>query len=69
MPDEHYNVMYQYHPDNFCDHASAKYDPRHADLARRPTHAEIHAAYRYARDKHLRFEAITYERRKLGVAL
>jgi putative pyruvate formate lyase activating enzyme len=61
--------MDQYHPDNFCDPASAKYDPRHADLARRPQAAEIRAAYQYARRKGLQFEAITYERQKLGVAL
>jgi putative pyruvate formate lyase activating enzyme len=69
IPDAPVNIMDQYHPDNFCDPASAKYDPRHADLARRPTHAEIHAAYQHASRNGLRFEAITHERQKLGVAL
>jgi len=69
MPDAPVNIMDQYHPDNFCDPAGDKYDPRHADLARRPTHAEIRAAYQYARKKGLQFEAITYERQKLGVPL
>jgi len=69
MPDAPVNIMDQYHPDNFCDPASAKYDPRHADLARRPQAAEIRAAYQFARRKGLQFEAITYERQKLGVAL
>jgi putative pyruvate formate lyase activating enzyme len=69
IPDAPVNIMDQYHPDNFCDPANAKYDPRHADLARRPTHDEVRAAYRYAGCRGLKFEAITYERQKLGVAL
>jgi putative pyruvate formate lyase activating enzyme len=67
MPEAPVNIMDQYHPDNFCDPANAKYDPRHADLARRPTYDEIRAAYRYGSRRGLRFEAITYERQKLGM--
>jgi putative pyruvate formate lyase activating enzyme len=67
MPRVPVNIMDQYHPDNFCDPASPKYDRRHADLARRPTRAEVADAYRYAERLGLKFEAVTYERRKLGV--
>jgi hypothetical protein len=35
------NVMAQCHPDNFCDPTSAKYRDKYAEIARRPTHAEL----------------------------
>ncbi len=49
MPDVPVNVMDQYHPDMFCDPRGAKYDPRYADIARRPAMAEVHESYRYAK--------------------
>jgi putative pyruvate formate lyase activating enzyme len=67
MPETPVNIMDQYHPDNFCDPGHPKYDARHADLARHPAREEIRAAYEYARSRGLQFEAITYEREKLGV--
>ena len=35
------NVMAQFHPDNFCDPASAKYREKYADIARRPAPVEL----------------------------
>jgi len=62
MPDVPINVMDQYHPDTYCDPRGASYDPRYAELARRPTAAEIRDAYRHARALGLKFETITHER-------
>jgi len=57
------NVMEQFHPDNFCDPTSAKYRDKYADIARRPTHAELEDSWRRARELRLRFETTTFERR------
>jgi putative pyruvate formate lyase activating enzyme len=56
------NVMAQFHPDNFCDPASAKYRDRYADIARRPTPAELKKSWRRARELGLKFETTTFER-------
>ena len=57
------NVMAQFHPDNFCDPASAKYRDRYAEIARRPTRAELDTSWRRARELGLKFETTTFERR------
>jgi putative pyruvate formate lyase activating enzyme len=62
MPAAPVNVMDQYHPDNFCDPASEKYDPRYAAIARRPRRAEFEAACAYARRLGVKFEALTFEK-------
>jgi putative pyruvate formate lyase activating enzyme len=56
------NVMAQFHPDNFCDPASAKYRDRYAEIARRPTHTELNRSWRRARQLDLKFETTTFER-------
>jgi len=53
--------MAQFHPDNFCDPASAKYRETYAEIARRPTHAELNAARRRARTR--QFDTTTFGRR------
>jgi putative pyruvate formate lyase activating enzyme len=57
------NVMAQFHPDNFCDPASGKYREKYAEIARRPTPAELDDSWRRARELRLKFEATTFERR------
>ena len=57
------NVMAQFHPDNFCDPASVKYRDKYAEIARRPTRAELNHAWRRARELGLKFETTTFERR------
>jgi putative pyruvate formate lyase activating enzyme len=57
------NVMAQFHPDNFCDPASAKYRDKYAEIAHRPTHAELEDSWRRARELGLKFETATFERR------
>lgn len=57
------NVMPQFHPDNYCDPASAKYREKSADIARRPTPVELDASWRRARELCLRFETASFERR------
>ena len=56
------NVMAQFHPDNFCDPASAKYRDKYADIARRPTPLELDHSWLRARELGLQFEAATFER-------
>jgi putative pyruvate formate lyase activating enzyme len=56
------NVMAQFHPDNFCDPASAKYRDNYAEIARRPTRAELANSWRRARALSLNFETSTFER-------
>ena len=63
VPEAPVNVMAQFHPDNFCDPASAKYRDKYAEIARRPTHAELNAAWRRARELCLNFDTTTFERR------
>ena len=53
----------QFHPDNFCDPASAKYRDKYAEIARRPSHAELDRSWRRARELGLKFETTTFERR------
>jgi putative pyruvate formate lyase activating enzyme len=61
--------MAQFHPDNFCDATSAKYRDKYAEIARRPTYAELSDAWRRARELNLEFETASFERRTaLGVA-
>jgi len=55
--------MAQFHPDNFCDPASAKYRDKYAEIARRPTQAELTDSWRRACELGLKFEATTFERR------
>ena len=57
------NVMAQFRPDNFCDPASAKYRDKYAEIARRPSHAELDRSWRRARELGLKFETTTFERR------
>jgi putative pyruvate formate lyase activating enzyme len=57
------NVMAQFHPDNFCDPASAKYRDKYAEIARRPTDAELQDSWRRARELGLKFETASFERR------
>ena len=63
MPAVPVNVMAQFHPDNFCDPASAKYRGKYAEIARRPTYAELEDSWRRARELGLKFESASFERR------
>jgi putative pyruvate formate lyase activating enzyme len=56
------NVMAQFHPDNFCDPSSAKYRDKYAEIARRPSRAELNSSWRRARELALKFETTTFER-------
>ena len=56
------NVMAQFHPDNFCDPEGAKYRDKYADIARRPTLAELDHSWDRARTLGLHFETVTFER-------
>lgn len=62
LPEANVNVMDQYHPDNFCHPHSLKYDEKYAEIARKPTAAEIKRAFRYAKELSVHFEAISYEK-------
>ena len=44
------NVMAQFRPDNFCNPESNKYRVKYAEIARRPTHAELNASWQHARE-------------------
>ncbi len=63
MPGAPVNIMDQYHPDNFCDPLSPKYEARYEPLSRRVGADEVDAGYRHAKRLGLNFEAITHERR------
>jgi putative pyruvate formate lyase activating enzyme len=63
VPSAPVNVMAQFHPDNFCDPASAKYRDKYAEIARRPTRAELEDSWRCARELGLRFETASFDRR------
>ena len=56
------NVMAQFHPDNFCDPTSDKYREKYAEIARRPTRAELHDSWQRAHELGLKFETTTFER-------
>jgi putative pyruvate formate lyase activating enzyme len=62
MPAAPVNVMAQFHLDNFCDPASAKFRDRYAEIARRPSHAELNKSWRRAQELGLKFETTTFER-------
>ena len=62
MPAAPVNVMAQFHPDNFCDPVSAKYRDKYAEIARRPSRAELNNSWRRARELGLKFETTTFER-------
>jgi putative pyruvate formate lyase activating enzyme len=64
MPEAPVNVMAQFHPDNFCDPASVKYRGKYEEIARRPTHKELDASWRRARELGLNFEIASFDRRK-----
>jgi putative pyruvate formate lyase activating enzyme len=64
IPQAPVNVMAQFHPDNFCDPASVKYRDKYEEIARRPTHKELDASWRRARDLGLNFETASFDRRK-----
>jgi putative pyruvate formate lyase activating enzyme len=64
VPSALVNVMAQFRPDNFCDPASSKYRDKYAEIARRPTHAELDDSWRRASKLGLNFEATTFERRE-----
>jgi putative pyruvate formate lyase activating enzyme len=55
------NVMAQCHPDNFCDPTSAKYRDKYAEIARRPTHAELDRSCA-VRANWVKFETTTFKR-------
>jgi len=69
MPEVPVNLMDQYHPDNFCEPRSPKYDPKYAGIARRPTREEILRAFRYAKELGVRFESVSYEKNTTGLRL
>jgi putative pyruvate formate lyase activating enzyme len=52
----------QFHPDNFCDLASAKYRDKYAEIARRLSRTELNNSWRRARELGLKFETTTFER-------
>ena len=56
------NVMAQFHPDNFCDPTSDRYREKYAEIARRPTRAELHDSWQRAHELGLKFETTTFER-------
>jgi putative pyruvate formate lyase activating enzyme len=69
MPRVPVNIMDQYHPDNFTDPCGAKYQARYEELARRPHSTEIGEAFDHAKRLGLAFEAVTYERSRVGLRL
>jgi putative pyruvate formate lyase activating enzyme len=69
MPDVPVNIMDQYHPDNYCDPRSPKFNPKYAELSRRTTDEEVMRAFRYGRDLGLRFESLSYETSSTGLSL
>ncbi len=62
MPDVLVNIMYQYHPDNFCNPLSPKFDKRYVEIARYPTKEELLEAYRYAKDLNLDFVVVSFDK-------
>jgi len=58
------NIMDQYHPDCYADPFSQSYDPRYAEIARRPSRREILEAYEYAEELGLNYEVLSLEGRK-----
>jgi putative pyruvate formate lyase activating enzyme len=56
------NIMDQYHPDNFCDPRSGRYDHRYREIARRPTPQVLRNAFRHASELNLHFDSLSYEK-------
>ena len=69
VPDAPVNIMDQYHPDNFCDPASPKFNPKYRELARRITRDELARAFHYAEELGVRFESLSYEKNSTGLQL
>jgi putative pyruvate formate lyase activating enzyme len=69
MPDVPVNVMDQFHPDNFCDPCSPKYEKKYEEISRHPTSQEILQAFRYAKELGLHFESLSYEKNMTGLRL
>ena len=69
MPEAPVNIMDQYHPDNFCDPADPKFNPKYRDLTRRVTRDEILQAFRYGKELGIRFESLSYEKNSTGLRL
>lgn len=69
IPEAPVNVMDQYHPDTFCDPRSPRYQEKYAEISRRPTSDEVIAAFRYAEQKGVRYQAVTYEKNLRGLRL
>jgi len=67
MPGVPVNVMDQYHPDCSADQLSPYYDPRYAEISRRPTSGEIRESYRFAKKLGLVFESISLEKNVSGL--
>ena len=67
MPEVPVNIMDQYHPDNFCDPVSAKYQPRYGAIARRITRDEMRLSLSHAERLGINFETITHEKNSLGL--
>jgi putative pyruvate formate lyase activating enzyme len=61
MPDAPVNIMDQYHPDNFSDPASPKFNPRYRGLGRRITREELAQAFRHAEMLGVRYETLSCE--------
>ncbi len=64
MPEVPVNIMDQYHPDNFCDPASAKFNTRYRDLTRRITSDELDRSFRYAESLGIRYRSLSCEKRR-----
>jgi putative pyruvate formate lyase activating enzyme len=69
MPNVPVNIMDQYHPDNFCNPSSVKYDKKYEEISRPPTSREIVQAFRYAKELGLQFESLSYEKNATGLRL
>jgi len=69
MPDAPVNIMDQYHPDNFCDPASPKFNSKYRELARRITRDELARTFRYGEALGIRFESLSYEKNSTGLRL
>ncbi len=67
LPGVPVNIMDQYHPDNFCDPRSAKYQPRYAEIARCPTRQEMADAFAHARRRGVPYETVTHEKHGWGL--
>lgn len=60
MPEVPVNIMNQYHPDNLCNPSSPKYRDRYKEISRSCTQEEITESYRYAKEKGLDFEPVSF---------